>query len=191
MSHVITASQYPPNPKAMKAPPQPPAAESGVLKVTSDIKDSLVAKVERVPVLRTCSICGKSKPLTEYHTNRARKDLLDPRCKVCTKAYKLELKRRRELGEIPPEKKRVLPAPEPDPVQLPDIKTTTTGQVRITSEQILARGAEIQRAVATAEVIAAVSLLLGLPRESCDKVIAMVQTFYQIGETHGSSREES
>lgn len=174
-----------PNPKALKSPSSPPAVEGGVLKVTADVKDSLVQKVERAPQLRRCAICQELKPLTEYHTNRARKDNLDARCKSCTKRYKVSLKARRDAGEVIRRRGKVagvqtaalLPNPEPQP--LPSgTEVATSNKVMLNQEQILARGAEIQRAVATAEVIAAVSLLLGMERSASDTVIRMVQAFY-------------
>lgn len=142
-----------PNPKALKP-------QAGVLSATVDTKDSMVQTIEIIPPTKECRVCHRTLPATkEYfygHPNYP--DKLEMRCKDCTKAYKKAL---RNPGVQPAEPEAAI--------------ITAPTKTAVQQEAILARGAAIQQAVATAEVIAAVSLLLGMDRNMSDTVIRMVQ----------------
>ncbi len=146
-----------PNPKALKP-------QAGVLKATVDEKDSLVQVLEVIPPTKECRVCHRTLPATkEYffgHPNYP--DKLEMRCKECTKAYKKALRNSAVTAELP----------------APLHTDTADNKISLQQAAILERGAAIQQAVATAEVIAAVSLLLGMDRSMSDTVIRMVQAFY-------------
>src|SRR5699024_10920349 len=41
-------------------------------------------------VVKTCKACGESKPLDEFHRDKARRDGREPRCKTCRRAQASE-----------------------------------------------------------------------------------------------------
>lgn len=165
--------QYPPNPKALRSPSKPPAATSGVLKVTTDIKDSLVQEVELIPPTKQCTTCGRTLPATKeyFYGHPGTRDKLEGRCKNCNKLRKKTGVRSITSPPVPP-------PPAIEEVMPVGAKVTLGNNVTPQRIDVEARGAAIQQAVATAEIIAAVSLLLGMDRVQCDAVISMVQAFH-------------
>lgn len=50
--------------------------------------------------LHRCPCCGKSKPSSEWHKNKTRKNGLSDKCKQCTKDYHQQNKHKSTLREI-------------------------------------------------------------------------------------------
>lgn len=114
--------------------------------------------VQDIVVEKQCKDCKKIKPIDEFYIDRAAKDGHAGRCKPCDRAYSKANKARRKNnvhvnGTMPKVDE--------------DAQRHAAGALKLLKE-----------ADSASEILAAVKLLVDMPREDCEKVVRMVEAYY-------------